>query len=125
MVVVRDRGAFGQRRVLPPRSASLWFALRLDLDSHPARVHPMSRLCLRALQKHSRFAYRRPQISLRAASTLPATKAADNLQSLIREKLNGVTNALADIASYADWQSMEKEAEGLKIKLQVRMTISI
>ena len=73
--------------------------------------------------RHSvQAAYLRPPHPFRAASTAAAAKAADNLQSLIREKLNGVSHTLSDITAYADWSSIEKEAEGLKSQLQVRMS---
>ncbi|GJE84367.1 peptide chain release factor 2 [Phanerochaete sordida] len=81
----------------------------------------MSRALLnvtRALRLSHTTTHLRLRIPYRPASTAAAAKAAENLQSLIREKINGVSSALSDITSYADWSAIEKEAEGLKSQLQ-------
>jgi hypothetical protein len=72
-------------------------------------------ICLRSNLHHFQ---RQP---LRAAFTAAAaqTKASENVQSLIRDKLNAVTSALTDISSHADWTSIEKEIDSLKKELEV------
>ncbi|EKM59316.1 uncharacterized protein PHACADRAFT_113877 [Phanerochaete carnosa HHB-10118-sp] len=72
----------------------------------------------RALHLSHHIAHPRPQILFRPASTAAAVKAAENLQSLIREKVNRVSNVLLDITAYADWSAIEEEAESLKDQLQ-------
>ena len=67
-----------------------------------------------------RFAHSVTRNVLRLASTgAPSAKAVDGIQSLIRDRLNGVSNTLADITAYADWGSIEKEVDGLKVELSV------
>lgn len=85
-------------------------------------ARPLMSRSLLNIARTLRASHRAPRLtplsSSRAASTTTAAKAAENLQSLIREKLNGVSNALSDITAYADWAAIEAEAEGLKNQLQ-------
>ena len=74
----------------------------------------------RTLPRPQHALYGRSRALLRAVSSAAPHKA-DNVQSLIREKLNGVTSALADITAHADWTSIETEIKNLKGGLQVRL----
>ncbi|KIP12723.1 hypothetical protein PHLGIDRAFT_133817 [Phlebiopsis gigantea 11061_1 CR5-6] len=78
----------------------------------------MSRLwwSARALWYHS--CHTRNRSTPRFVRQASTAKALDGTQSLIRERLTAVSTTLADITAYADWESMEQEAEKLKSQLQ-------
>lgn len=127
--MLSDRGNRAQRirgmvvAGQPGASARVYASLfpRRPIRSLPP---PMSVRLLRvAVPRISRRVHcRTEQLSTVASSARGASakKPADNLQALIREHLNNVSHALADITAYTDWNVVEREITELKAGLEVR-----
>ena len=101
-----------------PRSRSVLISTFISAVHAPASLY-MSRLLLSAKALRHLSYHTRAHTTPRFVRHASAARALDGTQSLIRERLNAVSSTLADITAYADWQSIEQEAEKLKSELQV------